>query len=288
MLDLTAAGVPSRLLARAIDALAQLALLFAVVFGAVAADAAGAPTTPLLVIAFFGLLLVVVGYPMLFEGLWRGRTPGKAALGLRVVTKEGSPIRFRHAVIRAGADIIDVWGLGLLSFLPGVVGTIAIFASKDGQRLGDMAAGTIVVRERSAAKAPTSVTFSVPRGLEAYASTVDVSRLSSADYQAARGYLLRAPSLAPHARAHVAATLASGISDRIQHQPPPWLSAEQLLAVVVARGQQVGTTQAASPVSAAPVSTVWSGWPSDEASHAAVPGPAAEPPASSSGFTAPR
>ena len=265
VLDLTSAGIPTRLLARAIDVTLQLVMVVGVAIVLGLADSSGAPSTPLVIIFLFGVPLILLGYPALLETLWRGRTLGKAAMGLRVVTIEGAPTRFRHAIIRAGADIVDVWGLGILAVVPGIVGSVVIFTSRDSQRLGDMAAGTLVIRERSAARSPTAMTFTVAPGLESYADTVDVSSLTEADYQAARSFLLRAPDMAPGARAQVGASLAAMITARIHHQPTSWVGPEHLLAVVVARRQQLGALRApadraqAPSWSAAPppVSSVW-------------------------------
>ena len=80
-LDLETASIGSRFLALLIDIAIQGTLLFTVLFA------------------------VIWGYPIAFESLWRGRTIGKAALGLRVVTKEGGQIGFRHAAIRAALRI---------------------------------------------------------------------------------------------------------------------------------------------------------------------------------------
>ena len=100
-----------------------------------------------------------LGYFIAFETLWRGRTPGKAALGLRVVTKEGAPVRFR-AAIRSLLGIVDFLVMG------GFFAVVFILLTRDNQRLGDLVAGTLVLRERSALAAPAPVNFAPP-GLEA-------------------------------------------------------------------------------------------------------------------------
>jgi uncharacterized RDD family membrane protein YckC len=97
------------------------------------------------------LLLVFAlqfGYPVGFETLWRGRTPGKAAMGLRVVTVEGAPVRFRHAATRAAIGLLELTGTA------GAIAVIASLSSARGQRLGDLAAGTLVIRERRARGRP--------------------------------------------------------------------------------------------------------------------------------------
>src|SRR5690348_3557469 len=95
-LEIRPAAVPSRLLAGSIDALAQLALFFivGVIAGAVSATVSEAASAAISIVL---LVLVTIGYPVAFESLMRGRTPGKMALGLRVVRDDGGPIGFRHA-----------------------------------------------------------------------------------------------------------------------------------------------------------------------------------------------
>jgi uncharacterized RDD family membrane protein YckC len=297
LLDLTTAGVPTRVLGRLLDLVIQVvaAILFTITLGA-ASGASILPDSAALVLVLFFVPLIVFGYPIGFEAAMRGRTPGKAAMGLRVVTKEGAPIRFRHAVIRGALDIVDLLGLGIV---PGVPGIVTMFCTHDGQRLGDLVAGTLVIRERTAARAPTSTSFAVPHGYEAYAATVDVSRLSETDHQAARSFLLRAGSLDPAAREHIAAQLAAGISARIGLQPPPsWVQPVQLLTILVARRQQRGGTVAGPlpapppPAAAPPASAIWPGTAPVAPAPAFISPPAsasavARPPAPDSGFAAP-
>ena len=169
------------------------------------------------------MLLVVatiiwLGYPIAFETLWRGRTPGKAALGLRVLTKEGAPIRFRHALVRGILGLVDVW------LFSGSVGVITILVSRNEQRFGDMAAGTIVVRERSGARAPAATVFAAPAGCEGYVANLDVSGVAPAEYEAARAFLLRAGAMGPAARTDLAARLAVPMAQRLRHTPPPWMA----------------------------------------------------------------
>jgi uncharacterized RDD family membrane protein YckC len=257
VLGFDTAGLPTRLLARLLDVIGQAALLFAVVFGLGFLGVAGVPDVALTISVLFLAPLIIFGYPIAFESLWRGRTLGKAALGLRVVTVEGAPIRFRHALIRGGADFVDLYGLGLALVAPGIVGVIVIAASKRSQRLGDIVAGTIVVRERTGATPTAPAFFTVPPGYESYAATVDVSGLDGRDYQAVRAYLLRAANLRPEARGRVATDLARTIAARARHVPPPGVSPDLFLAVVAANVQARGGER---PVAAAPPSLVPGGW----------------------------
>ena len=87
-------------------------------------------------------LLVLVGGPIAVETLSHGRSLGKLACGLRVVRDDGGPIRFRHALVRGAIGVVEI----LMTF--GVVACVASLVSARGRRLGDVFAGTLVVRER--------------------------------------------------------------------------------------------------------------------------------------------
>lgn len=122
--------------AAAIAGLCMLASKLSQVAGAVNADFAGA----LSVILFF---LVSVGYGILLEWRWRGQTLGKRVMRLRVVDAQGLRLEFSQIALRNFLRFVDM--------LPGLylVGGVAALASRRGQRLGDLAANTIVARERA-------------------------------------------------------------------------------------------------------------------------------------------
>ena len=180
------------------------------------------------------LLLLLVfalqfGYPTGFETLWRGRTPGKAAMGLRVVTVEGAPVRFRHAAVRAAVGLLE------LQATLGGIAVIASFASPRGQRLGDLAAGTLVVRERRSGGPPQAVRFDAPPGLESYVRILDVSRVDATDYTTVRD-LLRRP-MDPATREAVARQVADALVGRVQPPPPAGVDAVRWLQAVAAAVQ---------------------------------------------------
>ncbi|MEA3077215.1 MAG: hypothetical protein QOF60_2123 [Actinomycetota bacterium] len=250
MLEFETAGMPSRLLAASIDLVVQMVLVIAAVTGGLGLESlgvgAGALGAVTLYLAFF---LILLGYPALLETLWRGRTLGKAALGLRVVTVEGAPIRFRHAAIRSMFALVEKFSLS------GLIGIIAILVTRRNQRLGDLVAGTIVLRERSGAGRPQAMAFLPPPGLESYTSSLDVSALGHSDYAAVRGFLLRVGSLTPAARWSLATAIATPLRDRLRTTPPTGVYPETFLACVAAAYQR----RNAPAVQAAPAfSSVWS------------------------------
>lgn len=200
----------------------------------------------LLLLAAFGLQF---GYPIGFETLWRGRTPGKAVMGLRVVTVEGAAVGVRHATLRATVGLFEL--LGTL----GAVAVVSSFASGRGQRLGDLAAGTIVVREPRVAEATTTTRFLSPPGLEEYVARLDVSALSAGEYATVRDTLLRLPSLAPSARTRVAAQVATPLLARVTPPPPGGLTPELWLSCVAAAVQGAGARAGAVGSAPAPPSS---------------------------------
>jgi uncharacterized RDD family membrane protein YckC len=176
--------------------------------------------------------LILVGYPIAMETLWNGRTLGKAAMGLRVVTQEGGPIRFRHAAIRGIFGLIEIW-----VFL-GSIAVVAIIFSKRNQRVGDMVAGTIVLRERSAASPGVAVSFPPPPGYEAYVASLDVTPISAEQYSVIRNFLMRVFQLSTPARMTLAVRLANPTAVLMHHSPPPAVGPELFLVCVAAAYQQ--------------------------------------------------
>jgi hypothetical protein len=156
-------------------------------------------------------------------------------MGLRVLTEEGGPIRFRHSAIRGIMTIVDVWGLFIL---PGVPGLLSIILSRKNQRLGDMLAGTIVLRERGATGQAVAVAFPVPYGYESYVASLDVGSITTEQYGIIRSFLMRVLQLTPGARASLALRLANPVAVQLHHTPPPNVSPELFLVCVAAAYQQ--------------------------------------------------
>ena len=97
------------------------------------------------VYAIFGLVAAIFywGYYVFFEMLWNGQSPGKRWVGLRVIRGDGTPITLSESLIRNLARLVD--------FLPAAygVGIVTMFIDKQSRRLGDLAAGTLVVQDRA-------------------------------------------------------------------------------------------------------------------------------------------
>jgi uncharacterized RDD family membrane protein YckC len=231
VLEFETASVASRSLAQALDLGVRFGLIYALALAAgLLSNAIG--TTPAIVVLFVGLFFVIFGYPAILEVIWNGQTVGKRAFGLRVVTVEGSPVRFRHTAIRSLLSIVDF-------FLPpiGVTATCVALLNRRNQRLGDVFAGTIVLRERTGAAFPVPVSFPPLPGFELYARSLDVGGITPEQYAVIRAFLIRVTTLTPGARAHLGTRLANAVATSMHHNPPAAVSPETFLVSVAAAYQ---------------------------------------------------
>src|SRR5258706_14871837 len=159
------ASIGNRFIACAIDHAIQVVTLIALfIFFAIIVDYAdlGSRLTnaPKWIIALLVMLvfLLMYGYFAIFEWLWHGQTPGKRWMKLRVIREDGRPISFFEAIVRNLLREFDIMPFPFYS-----VGLISVFATERDQRVGDLVAGTVVVREREA---------EVPAFAEVFASPV--------------------------------------------------------------------------------------------------------------------
>jgi hypothetical protein len=189
-------------------------------------------TTPAVVMVFVGIFLIIFGYPAFAETRWNGQTVGKRICGLRVLTVEGAPVRFRHSAIRSLMMIVDF-------FLPpiGVTATCVSLLNKRNQRLGDLFAGTIVLRERTGAAFPVPVSFPPLLGFELYARSLDVGGVTPDQYAAIRSFLIRVNTLTVAARVHIGTRLANAVALSMHHTPPREVSPETFLVSVASAYQ---------------------------------------------------
>jgi uncharacterized RDD family membrane protein YckC len=231
VLEFEIASVASRSLAQGVDLAVRIGLIYALALVAGVFSAA-AGTTPAIVVVFVGLFLILFGYSAILETRWNGQTVGKRVVGLRVVTVEGAPVRFRHASIRSLLQIADF-------FLPplGVSATFVSLLNRRSQRLGDIFAGTIVLRERTGAAFPIPVSFPPMSGYELYARSLDVGGLTPEQYAVIRSFLLRVNVLTPGARAHLGTRLANAVAISMHHIPPVQVTPETFLVSVAAAYQ---------------------------------------------------
>jgi uncharacterized RDD family membrane protein YckC len=227
-LELTLAGLGSRAVARIVDQLIQTGVLIALALLAAVVGGEGNTAGALFLAVLF---LVQFGYDVLFETLASGRTPGKRWSGLRVVRSDGGPVGFVASAVRNLVRLVD--------FLPGVyaVGMAAVLVSRRNQRLGDMAASTVVVRERHGgrrAKAGPSTSGALwSHAVDAGAVAWDVSAVTADELATVRRFLDRRAGLTADARAHLAGQLADRLRPKVAG-PPPGQAPEAFLEALAA------------------------------------------------------
>jgi uncharacterized RDD family membrane protein YckC len=223
-LELILAGLGSRFLARLLDTLIQIGLILALALGLgiTGTESSGVVTAVVIVLVF----LIIFAYDIVFETLNHGRTLGKQAAGIRVVGQTGEPVRFLASAVRNIARVLD--------FMPFfyLIGTISIIATARGQRVGDLAAGTLVMRDRfpGMTRAPAPITVST-----AAVATWDVSAIGPAELQAVRQFLDRRLELTLPARHYFAADLANRLAPRVAGIPPYSHPEYVLEGIVVAK-----------------------------------------------------
>ncbi|HEX6916630.1 MAG TPA: RDD family protein [Phycicoccus sp.] len=223
--ELPVASVLARAASQLIDVVVALFLLVVVSFVAavLTGDSSEAVATA---VGLVSVVLVLVGLPTALETATRGRTLGKLALGLRVVRDDGGPVTVRHSLTRALVGFVEIW---LLLGVPALVASVLNSRSK---RLGDMAAGTYVVTQRSRMRllAPPVM----PPPLAAWATSADVASLPPGLTVAVRQFLSRAGTLTPQSRAVLGDELLREVLRHVAPPPPHGVHGEYVLAAVIA------------------------------------------------------
>jgi uncharacterized RDD family membrane protein YckC len=239
-----AAGLGSRFAAGLVDGCILgtlvLGLLVAFWFGAESIPFSLYIATALRGLVLLALFLLAWGYHLYFEAFRGGQTPGKRLLRIRVVAEGGFPVTLPRAAVRNLLRILDAQPLPLYG-LAGVV----MFLDPRGRRLGDLAAGTIVVRERglreppAVASARAADAAAVERGLA----------LPAARAAVVRAFLRRRDELGPEARARLAARVAAGAAADLGRDPGPDAEAflESLEPPVAAGAAVAGTGSGGAP-----------------------------------------
>jgi uncharacterized RDD family membrane protein YckC len=185
----------------------------------------------------FAIFLVNWGYFTLFEAFWNGRTPGKRVAKIRVIQRTGRAIGLFESMARNLVRYVDQF--------PGIyaVGVITMFATKQHQRLGDLAAGTLVVRDRepetplwgeTSGRTFTAQLFapSAPIPEPHTALTLPMSgiaKLSSADLEVLEGFFARRLDMSMATRAAIAQRIAAAIQAKSGLETPEGASVETFL-----------------------------------------------------------
>lgn len=231
VLDVETAGFASRILAGLLDLTIQLTVLL--VFGTLVSVAFLGDESGVTTVFAIMTFLVIFGYPIAFETWLRGRTPGKMAVGLRAVTTDGAPLRLREATLRAMGGVVD-------RLLPpgGITGALFVLFTPRHQRLGDLIAGTMVIRDPERYVSTPALWFTAPPGLEGYAETIDPTSITVEQYTVVRSFLTRGTALSAPVRATLARDLANRLAAHIRHQPPQFVAPEAFLICAMARYQR--------------------------------------------------
>jgi uncharacterized RDD family membrane protein YckC len=215
-LEMTLAGLGSRAAAAIIDTviIVAVALVILIPF----------PNNSGMVIGIFRIatpFLLFFGYHIMFEMVGKRQSPGKRVLGLRVVNSDGSPIGAVDSLIRNLIRLID--------FLPAfyLIGIIAVFATTQNQRLGDLAAGVVVVTE------PKPIgPHDDPQPSPDLPDSWDVSAVSDEEVAMMQQFRMRRSELSSEARLELATRIALSLDKKVS-RPPTRLPPELLIATVL-------------------------------------------------------
>jgi len=251
-IDMPVAGIGSRFVAILVDYLLWFGSALVIIFVISLVDPSLAHFSRLgqkwaVAVFIFIPFLLYWGYFTLFEALWDGRTPGKRIAKIRVIQRSGRGIGFFESMTRNFLRIVDQFPFVY------AVGVVSIFLTRDHQRLGDLAAGTLVVHERENLEAPsagisartlTAGIFSdaadrapVPRkpavGFELLSS--GVQRLGMADLEVLEGFFARRLDFSMETRAMLADRIASAIRTKTGLEQPLGVSTESYLEEIATR-----------------------------------------------------
>jgi uncharacterized RDD family membrane protein YckC len=280
VLDVQIAQMPVRALSAFIDlTVVFIAYTIGIVLWAATLSDLDAALSAAVLVIF--TVLAIVGYPLIFETATRGRSLGKMALGLRVVSDDGGPERFRQALFRALAGVIEIWTFA------GGPAVICSMLSPRGKRIGDVFAGTMVISERAPRLSPPPP---MPPTMAWWASSLQLSGLAPETAERARQFLSRATQLDPSVRDQMAYRIYAEVVAQISPPPPPGAPPQLVLAAVLAERHRRELVRLRPPIPVAPPPQ-WAAPPPPQ--WAPPPGPVYQQPISpttstdSGGFTPP-
>ncbi len=240
LLQFRTAGIGSRVLAKLIDTAVQAValIIISILAGIVSFSGSAA-----FIVGTIGVFLVLFVYPAT-EALMSGQTLGKRALSIRVITADGGPVRLRHATVRSLIGFLELY------FLP--IALITALLTRRSQRVGDLVAETVVVRDKSDVTQP--VFFNPPAGAEQIALNLDTTRLSHPQNGVLRQFVLRSWEIEEPQRTELAMHLCEklrliGIERPSQVHPSLFVSA----VVFAHQRRYAGGTALAPPPMGAPV-----------------------------------
>ncbi|MFD0170249.1 RDD family protein [Streptomyces decoyicus] len=243
VLGLRPARLPSRGLAVAVDVAVAWAVYLGVSLLLLSATSS-MDSAAVAAVSVATFVLVQVGIPIVIETLSNGRSLGKLVCGLRVVREDGGPIRFRHALVRGAMGAIEI------VMTMGVVAAIASLVSARGRRMGDVFAGTLVIRERMPVAETGMALPPPPPWLVAELGALDLSRVPDGWWLTVRQYLARMGQLDPQVGGTMAGRLAEDLRGFTGAPAPMGVHPVAYLAAVVGE-RQARESQRASGAAAA-------------------------------------
>jgi uncharacterized RDD family membrane protein YckC len=236
------AGIGSRFLAAIIDTflIGMAELILGFIIGVLIArsgfaERVNSAESLFLAVGSILAFLILWGYYIVFELVWNGQSPGKRAIGLRVVREGGRPLTFVNSAIRNLIRLVD--------FLPAFygIGVVVMFVDRRARRFGDLAAGTLVVKERRSVTLESLTAQSIPLpaappGQPLQQPTLpNVHLLNDQDYNLVQEFLRRRNELGRDARSRLGGQIASGLQARLGL--PQGGDVERFLQYVVAEYQ---------------------------------------------------
>lgn len=227
-IDYELAGFASRCAAAVLDLLLQasvlliLGLVYLILVATIKFSIVGWPTAVLIVAGF----LLWYGYFVYFETAWNGQTPGKRALRLRVVKYGGTPIDLSCAAIRGLIRVIDMTLIGL----------IAMLITPRSQRLGDFAAGTLVVKERAQWQGDLKQIKPQPTVDFAESELIrNIELITPEQFDMTRKFVERAAELQPQAKEQLASRIALALMQHLGIEDRPGIVYSNLITAIYDR-----------------------------------------------------
>jgi len=260
-IEMPIAGIGSRFIGILIDTLissAAIFILFVIGFFFVAAVHFTSRISENWILGIFFLIMFLLqwGYFALFEAFNNGRTPGKAVARIHVIHRSGRAISFIESLARNLVRIID--------YMPGfyAIGIVAIFVSRQNQRLGDMVAGTLVVRDHViesphwgelSTRTITAGAFTPPAPSAPHLSVVlpapNVAKLSAGDLSVLENFFSRRLDMDLATRAALAERMAAALCAKSGLAIPEEVSVETFLEAVAHQVREVARIGSRPPMS---------------------------------------
>jgi uncharacterized RDD family membrane protein YckC len=215
-LHLELAGLGNRILACLIDKLIIFSVLLVLVgtlwlidigagMGGFGATTKNLVTALLLMFGILAAFALVFGYNIFFEGTWQGQTPGKKIVQIRVIDQSGQPVSWSAVFIR---NVIRVLDENLV-----LIGLLSMIVDKNERRFGDLAAGTLVIRERLPELSTAKIVLQYPAD---QSDTLDVGRVTPQEYDLLVSFLKRRTRMAQSQRPIVAKQLEDHFRDKLE------------------------------------------------------------------------